>query len=69
MAASEASQTRVPNAKKTHQMDWQVVAKPGGGGTLLKRRWVVERTGAWGINVHRQARDYAVLIRPSEAWI
>ena len=69
MAAREAIRTRVPNAKETHQMDWQGVAQPGGGGTLLKRRGVVERTWAGWMHVRRQARDYEVLTRHSEAGI
>lgn len=37
--------------------------------SLLKRRWVVERTFAWLMNFRRHARDYEVLTRHSEALI
>ena len=65
----EAIRTWVANLKKTHKIDLEVVAKQGGGFTLLKRRWVVERTFAWLMNFRRHARDYEVLTRHSEALI
>ena len=65
----EAIRTWVANLKKTHKMDLEVVAKQGPGFTVLKRRWVVERTLAWVMNSRRHARDYEVLTRHSEALI
>jgi transposase len=59
----------VADLKKTHKIDLEVVAKQGNGFTPLKRRWVVERTFAWLMNVRRHARDYEVLTRHSEALI
>ena len=61
--------TWVANVKKTHKIDLEVVAKQGPGFTVLKRRWVVERTFAWLMNFRRHARDYEVLTRHSEALI
>lgn len=65
----EAIRTWVADIKKTHKIDLEVVAKQGPGFTLLKRRWVVERTLAWLMNFRRHARDYEVLTRHSEALI
>ncbi len=65
----EAIRTWVANLKKTHKIDLEVVAKQGPGFTVLKRRWVVERTLAWVMNSRRHARDYEVLTRHSEALI
>ena len=59
----------VADLKKTHTIDLEVVAHQGPGFTLLKRRWVVERTLAWLMNFRRHARDYEVLPRHSEALI
>ena len=59
----------VADLKKTHKIDLEVVAKQGTGFTLLKRRWVVERTFAWLMNFRRHARDYEVLTRHSVALI
>ena len=59
----------VADLKKTPKIDLEVVAKEGTGFTLLKRRWVVERTFAWLSNFRRHARDYEVLPRHSEALI
>ncbi len=61
--------TWVANVKKTHKIDLEVVAQQGSGFTILKRRWVVERTLAWLMNFRRHARDYEVLTRHSEALI
>ena len=63
------SERWVADLKKTHKIDLEVVAKQGGGFTVLKRRWVVERTFAWLMNFCRHARDYEVLTRHSEALI
>ena len=49
-----AIRTWVAELKKTHKIDLEVVAKQGPGFTLLKRRWVVERTLAWLMNFRRQ---------------
>ena len=65
----KAIRTWVADRKKTHKIDLEVVAKQGLGFTLLKRRWVVERTLAWLMNFRRHARDYEVLTRHSEALI
>ena len=65
----EAIRTWVAELKKTHKIDLEVVAKQGPGFTLLKRRWVVERTLAWLMNFRRHARDYEVLTHHSEALI
>ena len=65
----EAIRTWVANQKKTHKIDLEVVAKQGDGFTVLKRRWVVERTFAWLMNFRRHARDYEVLTHHSEALI
>ena len=65
----EAIRTWVAKLKKTHKIDLEVVAKQGSGFTLLKRRWVVERTFAWLMNFRRHARDYEVLTHHSEALI
>ena len=65
----EAIRTWGANQKKTHQIDLEVVAKQGSGFTVVKRRWVVERTFAWLMNFRRHARDYEVLTRHSEALI
>ena len=71
MAATKArpSERGWANRKKTHKIDLEIVAKQGGGFTVLKRRWVVERTLAWLMNFRRHARDYEVLTRHSEALI
>ena len=65
----EAIRTWVANQKKTHKIDLEVVAKQGDGFTVVKRRWVVERTFAWLMNFRRHARDYEVLTQHSEALI
>ena len=65
----EAIRTWVANLKKTHKIDLEVVAKQGRGFTVVKRRWVVERTLAWLMNFRRHARDYEGLTRHSEALI
>ena len=52
----EAIRTWVADIKKTHKIDLEIVAKQGPGFTLLKRRWVVERTLAWLMNFRRHAR-------------
>ncbi len=64
-----AIRTWVANLKKTHKIDLEIVAKQGPGCTVLKRRWVVERTWAWLMNFRRHAREYEVLTRHSEALI
>ena len=65
----EAIRTGVANLKKTHKIDLEIVAKQGPGCTVLKRRWVVERTLAWLMNFRRHARDYERLTCHSEALI
>jgi putative transposase len=50
-------------------IDLEVVSRPKGarGFVLLKRRWVVERTFAWGMTYRRLSRDYEKLVASSEA--
>lgn len=67
--SGESLRTWVADRKQTHKIDLEVIAKPGKGFTLLKRRWVVERTFAWLLNYRRHSKDYEVLIRNSEAFI
>ena len=67
--SGETLQAWVADLKQTHKIDLEVVAKPGQGFTLLKRRWVVERTFAWLLNFRRHSKDYEVLTRNSEALI
>ena len=57
----------VANLKRTHVLD--VSQKPREGFTLLKRRWVVERTFAWLGNYRIHAKDYEILTCNSEAFI
>ena len=65
MAAIEAIRSERPTSKRRTNIDLEVVAKQGSGFTVLKRRWVVERTLAWLMNFRRHARDYEVLTRHS----
>ena len=65
----EAIRTWVAKQKKTHKIDLEVVATQGDGFTVVKRRWVVERTFAWLMNFRRHARDYEGLTQHSEALI
>ena len=62
-----------PNAsgqRKKDPQDGMASRRPTRRGcTVLKRRWVVERIWAGWMHVRRQARDYEVLIRPSETGI
>ena len=55
--------------KRTHKIVLDVGEKPRDGFTLLKRRWVVERTFAWLGNYRIHAKDYEVLPCNSEAFI
>ena len=59
----------VAGLKQPHKIDLEVVEKQGPGFTLLKWRWVVERTFAWLLNYRRHSKDYEVLPRNSEAFI
>ena len=61
--SGETLQAWVAGLKQTHKIDLEVVAKPGKGFTLLKRRWVVEPTFAWLLNYRRHSKDYEVLTR------
>ncbi len=65
----QALQTWVANLKRTHKIGLDVSEKPHHGFTLLKRRWVVERTFAWLGNYRIHAKDYEVLPSNSEAFI
>ena len=67
--SGETLQAWVAGLKQTHKIDLEVVAKPGKGFTLLKRRWVVEPTFAWLLNYRRHSKDYEVLTRNSQAFI
>jgi len=55
--------------KKSYKIDLEVTKKPGQGFQLIKRRWVVERTFGWLFNYRRNAKDYEVLTRHSEAML
>lgn len=50
------------------QIDLEIVSRPAGarGFVLLKRRWVVERTFAWGMTYRRLSRDYEKRVGSSE---
>ena len=65
----EALQAWVAQLKRTHKIALEVVKKQAAGFTILKRRWVVERTFAWLLNYRIHAKDYEVLPRNSEAFI
>lgn len=49
-------------------VDLEVVSRPKGvrGFVILKKRWVVERTFAWGMTFRRLSRDYEKLVASSE---
>ena len=49
------------NLKQTYKIRLDVREKPRPGFTLLKRRWVVERTFAWLGNYRIHAKDYEIL--------
>ena len=55
---------------KTH-MVLEIVKRPPGakGFTVIRRRWVVERSFAWLIKSRRLVRDYEQLTRVAEALI
>lgn len=55
--------------KKSYKIDLEVTEKQGKGFQLVKRRWVVERTLGWLFNCRRNAKDYEVLTRHSEAML
>lgn len=55
--------------KKSYKIDLEVTAKQGKGFQLVKRRWVVERTFGWLFNCRRNAKDYEMLTRHSEAML
>ena len=55
--------------KKSYKIDLEVTQKQGPGFQLVKRRWVVERTFSWLFNCRRNAKDYEVLTRHSEAML
>ena len=59
----------VANLKRTHKIVLDVSQKPREGFTILKRRWVVERTFAWLGNYRIHAKDYEILTCNSEAFI
>jgi putative transposase len=50
-------------------IDLEVVSRPKGarGFVILKKRWVVERTFAWGMTYRRLSRDYEKLVASSES--
>ena len=64
-----ALKTWVASLKHSHKIDLEVVKKENSGFTVLKRRWVVERTFAWRLNYRRHSKDYEILTRNSEALI
>ena len=55
---------------KTH-MALEIVKRPPGakGFTVIRRRWVVERSFAWIMKARRLVRDYEQLTRVAEALI
>ena len=57
------------NLKQTYKIRLDVREKPRPGFTLLKRRWVVERTFAWLGNYRIHAKDYEILTDNSQAFI
>ena len=65
----EALQAWVARLKRTHKIALEVVKKQPPGFTILKRRWVIERTFAWLFNYRIHAQDYEVLTANSEAFI
>lgn len=65
----QALNTWVANLKRTHKIVLDVSQKPREGFTILKRRWVVERTFAWLGNYRIHAKDYEILTCNSEAFI
>lgn len=65
----QALQAWVAQLKRTHKIALEVVKKQATGFTILKRRWVVERTFAWLLNYRIHAKDYEVLPCNREAFI
>ena len=65
----EALQAWVAQLKRTHKITLEVVKKQATGFTILKRRWVIERTFAWLFNYRIHAKDYEVLTANSKAFI
>ena len=65
----EALQDGLRRLKRTHKIALEVVKKQPPGFTILKRRWVIERTFAWLFNYRIHAQDYEVLTANSEAFI
>ena len=65
----EALNAWVANLKQTYKIRLDVREKPHPGFTLLKRRWVVERTFAWLGNYRIHAKDYEILTDNSQAFI
>ena len=59
----------VANLKQTDKIRLDVREKPRPGFTLLKHRWVVERTFAWLGNYRIHAKDYEILTDNSQAFI
>jgi putative transposase len=58
-------------AKSACDLTLEIVEKPADqkGFSVLKRRWVVERTFAWLGRYRRLAKDYDLLPATGEAWI
>ena len=71
MAVIEAKPSKhgSPDLKRTHKIALEVVKKQPRGFTILKRRWVIERTFAWLFNYRIHAQDYEVLTANREAFI
>ena len=65
----EALNAWVANLKQTYKIRLDVSEKPRPGCTLLKRRWVVERTSAWLGNYRIHAKDYEIVTDNSQAFI
>lgn len=65
----EALNAWVAQLKQTYKIRLEIREKPRPGFTLLKRRWVVERTFAWLGNYRIHAKDYETLTDNSQAFI
>lgn len=57
----EALNAWVARLKQTYKIRLEVSKKPRPGFTLLKRRWVVERTFAWLGNYRIHAKEYEIV--------
>ena len=63
----EALNAWVADLKQTYKIRLDISEKPRLGFTLLKRRWVMERTFTWLGRIY--AKDYETLTDNSQAFI